>query len=226
MFIGSHQRLLVPAALGLVLKFDNVQDAGIRVPAAIAFENDSDVDVTIRADANLDKAEVISTVNGAGGYAIVAATNDALKISIDEDVDVDIVLTAGAPAARAQVITEINAAFVAAVGNAASNARAYVSGNFIVIMSGSVGDQSSVRFKAVAHNAAATLGFAIALTKAEDTWILNIVAPITIDAKGHNVFTNPRPAARRLQLRGLAGTIGPAVVIDATVLYRHSGLQQ
>jgi hypothetical protein len=223
MFIGAHQRLLIPAVLGEVIKFDNVQDAGIRVPAAIVLENDSDVQVVVRFDANLDKAEILSTVSGAGNFNIVGGANDALKISIDEDTAVDITLTAGGARTLAEVATDINAAFVAAVGNAAAAARCVVSGNYLDIMSGTVGAGSSVRFVTVLLNAYATLGFAVGVTLAEDTWSLNIVSPVTVKAKGHSFFMNPRPSAKRLRLRGLAV---PAVVIDATLLYRHSGVQQ
>lgn len=223
MFLNSHQRLLIPASLGEVLKFNNVEDAGLRVPAAIVLENDSDVEAQVHFDANLDKAEILSTVSGAGNFNIVGGANDALKISIDEDTAVDVTLTAGGARTLAQVAGDINAVFAAAAGNAALAARCVVSGNYLDIMSGTTGAGSSVRFVAVANNAYATLGFVVGLTRAEDTWANDIVAHVHVKAKGHSFFMNPRPGAKRLRIRGVAT---PAVMIDATVMYRHSGVQQ
>ena len=228
MFLNAHLRLSIPAVLGDVVTFNKIEDPASRVPDIIAFQNDSDMDVTLHFDAGNNKAQVVSTVDISGGITTTNDTDDKLKIAIDGEAAVTVDLTAGAGRTRANLCTDINAILLAAGGNTAK-AKAVLSGTkYIAIVSGTVGQFSSVEIQSVTNNAYTALGFTVGTVTNESSFTPDIVTAITIQAKGMSTFTNPRKSAPLLKVRGRVGdgTTGVNVVIDATTLFAYSGVQQ
>lgn len=226
MFLNAHQRLQIPSALGDVMTFSTVEDPATRVPDIIAFINDGEVDVTLHFDASNNKAEADGSV--AGTYNITSGSNDQLLIAVDGETAVAITLSAGATQTAAQVAGNINTAFAAAGGNTAL-AMAVVRSNKVVILSGTTGEGSIIDVQApTTHSANATLGLTVFTNTADTSFQNDIVSNITINAKGAETFINPRPAARGLRIRGQvgSGSTGVSTVIDATTLFRYSGVQQ
>lgn len=228
MFLNSHLRMLIPATLGPVIGIDNqpvtfskVTDMGIRVPDFIAFMNDSDVDVTLRFDAGNNKAQATGTVSGT--YNVQNGTSDTVKVSIDGETAVTIDLTAGAARTPAQVVADINAALLAAGGSTALAKAIIHSTDKIAIVSGTTGTSSSVEIITVAANAYTILGLTVGVYNSTNSFVLDIVSPVTVKAKGKGIFNNPRPSAPMLRVRGVASV---AVMIDATPLHGYSGVQQ
>jgi hypothetical protein len=235
MFLNSHLRLQIPPTLGVVSGvtpesggvFDRTVDPSTRVPDIIAFMNDSDMDVTLHFDVGNSKALITTTVDGSGNYTVGAGTA-ALEIAIDGEAPVSFNLTTGTRTI-AQVCTDINAALAAAGGNTAL-ARAIPNGTkYISIVSGSVGQFSSVQILAPASNSGnANLGLTVGTYTSQNSFLADIVSPLTIQSKGQGVFTNPRKNAAMLQIRGQVhdGTTGLSVMIDGTALFSYSGVQQ
>lgn len=228
MFLNAHLRLAIPAVLGDVQIFNKVEDPATRVPDIIAFQNDSDMDVTLHFDAGNNKAQVVSTVDGSGGYTTTSGAK-TLKIAIDGETAVEFNLTVGAGRTIAQCITEINAALAGAGGNTAK-ARAVPNGTkYIAIVSGTVGQFSSVEILTPSGNSAnALLGFAVGVGTNENSFVPDIVNAITIQAKGMSSFVNPRKSSPLLKIRGVVGngSTGVNVMIDATTLFSYGGVQQ
>ena len=225
MFLNAHQRLSVPSALGFVALFSTVEDPATGVPDIIAFQNDGEVDVTLHFDAANNKAEADGAT--AGTYN-VGSTTDQMLVAIDGETAVAITLSHGGTQTAANVCTDINTALTAAGGNTAL-ARAVVRSNKVVILSGTTGQFSVVDIQAPAtHSAYGLLGFTVGTNTADSSFSQDIVSNITVKAKGVGTFTNPRKAAKALQIRGQVGdgTTGVNTIIDATTLYRYSGVQQ
>lgn len=227
MFLNSHLRMLIPATLGPVYGIDNqpvtfskITDMGIRVPDFIAFMNDSDVDVTLRFDAGNNKAQATGTVSG--NFVISNGSADTVKVSIDGEAAVTIDITTGTRT-PAQVVTDINAALAAAGGNTALAKAIIHTTDKIAIVSGTTGTASSVEIMTVANHAYAILGLTVGVYNSTNSFVLDIVSPVTVKAKGRGIFNNPRPAAPMLRVRGVATV---PVMIDATPLHAYSGVQQ
>lgn len=225
MYLNSHLRLSIPSALGFVQLFSTVEDPATAVPDIIAFQNDGEVAVTLHFDAANNKAEADGTI--AGTYNI-GGTTDQMLIAIDGETAVAITLTHGGTQTAANIAADINSALGAAGGNT-KLAQAVVRSNKVVILSGTTGQFSVVDVQAPAtHSAYGLLGFTVGTNTADTSFALDIVSPITINAKGLATFINPRKAAKALQVRGQVGdgTTGVNSVIDATPLFRYSGVQQ
>lgn len=228
MFLNAHQRFLIPAVLGDVAVFNKVEDPATRVPDVIAFQNDSDMDVTLHFDAGNFKAQVTSTEDASGGLTVVNDTSDKIKVAIDGEEAITIDLTAGART-RAQIITDINAAFAAASGVNTKKAKAILIGTkYIAIVSGTTGQFSSVDIQAVTNAAYTLIGLAVGTATAENSFTADIVAALTIKAKGLGTFTNPRKNSPLLKIRGVVGNgaTGVNVMVDATTLFAYGGVQQ
>jgi hypothetical protein len=224
MFIATHDRLNVPSSLGLVKTFDKVADPATRVPDVFAFDNDASVGVDLRFDANYDKAFVINSIDVSSGKNVVNAQDDTFKVSIDGETAVTVDITAGTPRTAAQFCADVNAALLAAGGNTAK-AKAIVAGNYIKLMSGTTGVGSSVEILTATNACYTVWGWTVGLTTAAESWELNLQggSAITINAGGMKSWINVRPHATRLRVRGVASV---AVQMDATLMYRHSGVQQ
>lgn len=225
MFINTHDRLNVPSSLGLVKTFDKVEDPASRVPDMLAFDNDASVSVDLRFDANYDKAFVLSTVDSSGaGKNVVNGQDDTFKVAIDGEAAITVDITTGSPRTAVQFCADVNAALLAAGGRTAL-AKCYVSGNYIKVMSGTTGLGSSVEIVTVANNCYTVWGFAVGVATATTSWELNLQggSAITVAAGGMKTFINVRPKATRLRIRGVASV---PVQIDATLMFRHSGVQQ
>lgn len=223
MFLNAHQRLAIPASLGDVITFARPVDAGIRVPAIIGFMNDGDQDVDLHFDASNNKGQVTGTADGSSGYAISNGSSDTIKLSIDGETAVTIDL-GSSTISRASAVGTINASLVAAGGNTALAQAILVGTKYIALVSGTSGQGSSVQVMTVANNAYTVLGLTIGTYTNETSFILDIVTAITVKAKGFASFTNPRPGAQALKIRGTGN--GVASMIDATMMYSFSGVQQ
>jgi hypothetical protein len=218
--------LAIPAVLGDVVTFSTVEDPSTRVPDMIAFMNDSDIDVTLHFDAGNNKAQVISTVDGSGGYT-VGSTTKTLNIAIDGEDPVEFNLTTGSRS-QAQVAADINTALAGAGGNTAL-ARAVPYGNGIAIVSGTTGEFSAVTIGTPSGNSAnAVIGLTPGTSTNGTSFSPDIVESITIVAKGQGTFVNPRKSAPSLRIRGQVGdgSTGVSAMIDATTLFSYSGVQQ
>lgn len=224
MILNSHLRLAIPASTAEVVAFHRSVDAGIKVPAMIGFQNDGDQDVTLSFDAGSNKGMIVSTVDGSGNYNIGSGTSDKVKVAIDGEAAVTITLTNGASRTRAQVIADINTALLAAGGNTALAKAILVGTKYIAIVSGTAGIGSSVEIVTVATNAYTVLGLTVGVYVPTNSWQPDIVSSITIKSKGYAAFTNPRPGAASLRIRGTGS--GVATVIDATPMYVYNGVQQ
>ena len=238
MFINAHLRLPIPGILGPVITtpnpagysvpplFSMFEDPATYVPDIIAFQNDSDTAVTLHFDSSNWKAQVYATVASPFN---VTSSNLNLLIQVDGETPVAIALATGGSQTAAQVAANINTAFAAAGGNtslAVAQAVVVSSNTVVRITSGTQGELSQVNIQTPASNSAnALLGFTVGSSTADSSYILDIVSPITINAKGMGTFINPRRGAPILAMRGVTATGVPAV-IDATTLYRHSGVQQ
>jgi hypothetical protein len=101
-------------------------------------------------------ADLVGTV--AGPFAITAATNDTLTITIDGGSPQTITLTAGAARTAAQVVTDINATLTGAVAYA-TQATSPQPSRVRIRTTSTNGATSTVLIGSPTHNAAATLGF-------------------------------------------------------------------
>lgn len=223
MILNSHLRLAIPSSTDEVVAFHRSVDAGIKVPAMIGFQNDGDQDVTLSFDAGSDKGMVVSTVDGSGGYTIGSGSSDKFKVAIDGEAAVTVTITNGSRS-RAQVLTDINAALAAAGGNTAKAKAILVGTKYIAIVSGTSGIGSSVEIVTVATNAYTVLGVTVGVYGSTNSWQPDIVSSITVKAKGYAAFTNPRPGASSLRIRGTGN--GVSSVIDATPMFVYNGVQQ
>lgn len=226
MFINAHDRLNVPSTLGTVQTYDTIADPATRVPDMIALDNDASVAVDVRFDANYNKAFVQGTVDCTAGKNIVDNTSDKFKVSIDGETAVVIDITAGAPTSLADILASLNAGLLAAGGNTAKATAIAVGGKYIRISSGTEGSNSSVEILTVAANAYTLLGFTAGSHGTnENSYDLNLqgASAVTVNAGGMKSWIVTRPKAKRLRIRGVASV---PVQIDATLMYRHSGVQQ
>ena len=223
-FITSHLRLSIPASLGGVYTFNRIEDPATRVPNIVAFMNDGEVDVTLHFDAGNNKAMLVSTVDASSGL-VIDSTHKTLKLAIDGGDPFEFSLTTGSPRTRAEIITDINTALAAEGGSAALAQAVPVGTDFIGIVSGSSGVQSSVSILTPAANdVTATLGFTSGDEGlAGSSFVEDIVSPLTIKAKGEGTFVNPRKSSVALRIRGVAAV---ATMIDGTAMFSYSGVQQ
>jgi len=228
MFLNAHERLNIPASAAEVIRFGigGKEFPGLRVPNVLAFHNDSLLDVTLNFDATDDRVWVESpNAQGAGGYDCTDETTDKIKFAIDGETAITVDLgTYGNNATAAEVATGINAALVAAGGKTAL-ARAIVTGADatakVRIISGSIGSESKIEIMTPAAHANTGLGFVVGVYT--EAWTSAIIAQKVVKAGGLLTVENPRPGSSAIRIRGSASA---AVVIDCTLLYSHTGVQQ